>query len=125
MKKNSLDVFGQLLMKYVRDETVSTWDRMIDGQLKGLTAQEVSKKTSDLSEEQLEVIKWMTPKIIDEGLHNLLFMFEECEELFLGLAKEKGRYEDIKEKSDGLSGELYTEDGWIKRFSKERHNEID
>lgn len=31
---------------------------------------------------------------------------------------------DIKQISDGLECELYTEDGWIKRFSKERYDEI-
>lgn len=31
---------------------------------------------------------------------------------------------DIKEDSDGLEGELYTEDGWINRFSKERYEEM-
>lgn len=125
MKKKILDVFGELIMKHVRDETVSTWDRMLDGQMKGLTAQDVNKKVSSFSEEQLEIIKWMIPKIVDQGLHNLLVMFEESDELFLGLNRENGDKEDIKEESDGLSGELYTEDGWIKRFSKERYDELD
>lgn len=32
--------------------------------------------------------------------------------------------ECISEISDGLAGELYTEDGWIQKFSKQRHEEI-
>lgn len=123
MKKNSLDILGQSLMKYVRDETISTWDRMISGNMKGLTAQKVKEKVSGLSEEQLEILKWIIPKIVDQGLHNLLVMFEECEELFLGVNTESGDVEDIKEESDGLAGELYTEHGWITRFSNERYDE--
>ncbi len=123
MEKNSLDVLGQSLMKYVRDETISTWDRMIDGKMKGLTAQKVKEKVSGLSEEQLEILKWIIPKIVDQGLHNVMVMFEECEELFLGVNRDSEEMEDIKEESDGLAGELYTEDGWITRFSNERYDE--
>ena len=123
MEKNSLDVLGQSLMKYVRDETISTWDRMIDGKMKGLTAQKVKEKVSGLSEEQLEILKWIIPKIVDQGIHNVMVMFEECEELFLGVNRDSEEMEDIKEESDGLAGELYTEDGWITRFSNERYDE--
>ena len=32
----------------------------------------------------------------------------------------KFKKENLNDLSDGLSGELYTEDGWIKNYSKER-----
>ena len=31
--------------------------------------------------------------------------------------------ENLNDISDGLAGELYTSDGWIHRFSNERHRE--
>ncbi|WBW96086.1 hypothetical protein [Oceanirhabdus sp. W0125-5] len=123
MEKNSLDILGQSLMKYVRDETILTWDKMIEGDMKGVTAQKVEERLSNFSEEDLESVKWIISKIVDQGLHNLLAMFEECEELFLGVKVDSGEIEDIKEESDGLSGELYTEDGWITKFSKQRYDE--
>ena len=125
MEKKFLHLFGQILMKYVRDETISTWDMMLEGKMKGLTAQEVTSKMSSFSSEQVEILKWMLPKIVDQNLHNLLIMFEENDELFLGVNSENGELEEIKEISDGLAGELYTEDGWIQRFSKERYDEIE
>lgn len=51
-------------------------------------------------------------------MHNMLFMIEEHEEIEL-LYKE----ENIAEKSDGLSGELYTEDGWIEKYSKKLYED--
>lgn len=123
MEKKSLDILGQFLMKYVRDETISNWDSIVNGKMKGITAQKVKERIANLNEEQLETLKWIIPKIVDQGLHNLLVMFEECEELFLGVNTESGEVEDIKEESDGLAGELYTEDGWITQFSKERYDE--
>lgn len=119
MSKNELEYFGEKLMKEVRDETISTLDMMIDGRMKGSTAQQVKEKISILNEEQLDIIKWLIPKITDIGLHNLLVMIEQNDDIKV-LVKEN----DIKEISDGLDGELYTEDGWIERLSDERYEEI-
>ena len=55
----------------------------------------------------------MIPEIVDFSLDSMLFMFEghpDLQLVFQGV--------DLKEVSDGLSGELYTEDGWIQKFSK-------
>lgn len=116
MSKNELEYFGEKLMREVRDETISTLDMMIDGRMKGSTAQQVKEKISILNEEQLDIIKWLIPKITDIGLHNLLVMIEQNDDIKV-LVKEN----DIKEISDGLDGELYTEDGWIERLSDERY----
>ncbi len=45
----------------------------------------------------------------------MLFMIEVQDEIELLFKKE-----NLNDLSDGLSGELYTEDGWIKNYSKER-----
>lgn len=119
MNENILDYFGNKLMKEVRDETISSLDMMIDGKMKGITAQQVREKISTFNEEQLMTIKWLIPKIIDLNLHNLLMMIEQNDDIKVMVGDN-----DIKEDSDGLEGELYTEDGWISRFSKERYEEI-
>ena len=125
MEDKSLEFFGQKLMKYVRDETISTWNMILEGKMKGLTAQEVNSKMASFNSEQIEVLKWMLPKIVDQNLHNMLFMIEENEEVFLGINSDNGKLEELKELSDGLAGELYTEDGWIQKFSSERYDEIE
>lgn len=120
MKDNTLDLFGELLIKQVRDETISEWDMILNGKMKGVTAKEVKNRISSFNQEQLEVLKWIVPQIVDLNLHNLLFTIEESDELFVAIDDK-----EIKEESDGLAGELYTEDGWIRRFSNERYDEID
>lgn len=119
MSKNILDYFGSKLMKEVRDETISSLDMIIDGTMKGITAQQVREKISIFNEEQLIIIKWLIPKITDLSVHNLLMMIEQNDDIKVMVDDN-----DIKEESDGLEGELYTEDGWISRFSKERYEEI-
>ncbi|RDU23586.1 epimerase [Anaerosacchariphilus polymeriproducens] len=119
MSENILDYFGNKLMKEVRDETISSLDMMIDGKMKGSTAQQIRGKISTFNEEQLMTIKWLITKITDLSIHNLLMMIEQNDDIKVMVDDN-----DIKEDSDGLEGELYTEDGWISRFSKERYEEI-
>jgi hypothetical protein len=123
MINNVLDYFGETLMESVRDRTISNWDKILDGKMKGFSAQQVREKIEGFSEEQKEILKWMIPKIVDVGLHNFLAMVEECKNINVEVVS-NGESGNIRELSDGLAGELYTEDGWISKFSKERYEEI-
>ena len=123
MNENVLDYFGKILMSDVRDETITSLDMMLNGKMKGITAQQVREKITGFSDEQLEVLIWLIPKITDTCLHNLLVMLEQNNELKV-LLNDGNANTDIKQISDGLECELYTEDGWIRRFSKERYDEI-
>lgn len=123
MSGNVLNKFGELLMKDVRDKTISHWDMILDGRMKGISGQQVKAKIDSFSDEQIEVLKWLIPKVIDENLHNLLTMVEENETIKVEVWNHH-LSGNVKELSDGLAGELYTEDGWISRFSKERYDEF-
>lgn len=57
-----------------------------------------------------------TVAIVDTTLHHLLWTVEQ-EDLIEFTFKEDDQIVNINEISDGLAGELYTEDGWISRFS--------
>ena len=111
--ENILDEFGKILIKEVRDNVINAMNERIDGERKGITAQLIKKKIAILNNEQIEILKWLIPEIVDFSLDSMLFMFEghpDLQLVFQGV--------DLKEVSDGLSGELYTEDGWIQKFSK-------
>ncbi len=54
---------------------------------------------------------------IDDCLHEFLFMLENnSDNLELVFTASDGSPINIVETSDGLCGELYTEDGWIEKF---------
>ena len=122
MNENVLDYFGEILMLEVRDRTIRNWDMILDGKMKGSVAQQVRDKMLNFNREQIEVLKWLIPQIVDLNLHNLLAMVEEHNEIKLGVYDGETN-KNINEISDGLAGELYTEDGWIKRFSENRYDE--
>lgn len=117
MDKHSdiLDDFGETLITDVRDTTIRNYIKMFDGTMKGLTAKQVRERLSDFDEEQMETVKWLLSKIVDTSLHNMMFMLEQNSENIEVLYKGQ----NINELSDGLCGELYSEDGWIEKFSKE------
>ncbi|WP_297422742.1 hypothetical protein [Clostridium sp.] len=123
MNENVLDYFGEKLMLCVRDETIIKWDMILDGKMKGITAQQVSEKMINFNREQIEVLKWLIPKIVDTNIHKFLAMLEEHNEIKVEIYDGQNN-NNINEISDGLAGELYTEDGWIKRFSEKRYDGI-
>ena len=116
---DKVELFGKILISEVRDETISSLDMMISGKMQGVTAKAIREKLVSFDKEQLEVLEWLLPKVVDLNLHNMLFMLEEHDNITVVVDNE-----DIKSTSDGLAGELYTEDGWISKFSNERYQEL-
>lgn len=110
-----LDVFGEILMKRVRDEAIEQWEKTIQGELKSQECQRLHNLIS--SSGQSEMFNDLVPKIVDTTLHHLLWTFEQNELIDINVANGDSKQISIKEISDGLAGELYTEDGWISRFS--------
>ena len=71
-----------------------------------------------LSADDREILVDLIPGIVDTVLHHLLWTAEQQSDLQLGIKTDHG-IESLREISDGLPGELYTDEGWIARFSKE------
>jgi hypothetical protein len=124
MPQEDLDKFGALLMHRVRDVSISEMDQGLKGKAKDI----ISKRLRDiLTAKDLEVddkILKMVPLIVDTTLHYVLWMFESEEELTISIRTSPQSVENIVELSDGLSGELYSSEGWVARFSEERADEI-
>ena len=109
---NALNEFGEIFMKETRDVTINSMNKKIDGTMKGASAKEIQEKIIDFTDEQKEILKFIVTQTVDTALDSFLFMLEQHEEISL-------LYDDVNlnDESDGLSGELYTEDGWIEKYS--------
>lgn len=118
-----LDDFGKTLISEVRDRSISEIDMLLDGKMKGITAQIFKSKLKSFGKEQIEVIKWLIPQLVDINLNNTLEMIDSNNSIDVKITYNNSQY-SIKELSDGLSGELYTSDGWIQKFSNERYEEL-
>ncbi|AIQ54615.1 hypothetical protein [Paenibacillus sp. FSL R7-0331] len=126
--KEKLDMFGELVINQVRDSTIEQWEKMLTGQLKSKRAVNVYEEAkSKLDGPALEMVMGLVNQIVDSTLHNFLELFEQEEKiklLFMGSGSKEDTGEvEIKEISDGLAGELYTEDGWILKYSQKPYRE--
>ncbi|MGG4443728.1 epimerase [Brevibacillus fortis] len=124
MSKKALDFFGEALMSKVRDEAIIHWDYVTNGKMKGEHSEQIYNQLSEFTPEQRELVQRMIPKVVNTTLHYLLWMLEQEEAIDVAVKLESEEVESIREISDGLTGELYTEDGWFERFSKQRYEEL-
>ncbi len=108
-----LNDLGSTIMKLVRDRSIDKFDGIRSGSLRSQRAIELHKLLSSFDEQQKEIIKTLVIECVDNTIFNFLFMFEEDQDKELFVSGINAN--DI---SDGLSGELFTEDGWIAKFSK-------
>lgn len=112
---NVLDEFGRIFITETRDISIRNMDKMIDGTMKGDGTKVIQDKIINFTDEQKEILKFIVSQTVDNVLDSFLFMVEQHEDIGL-------LYDNINlnEESDGLSGELYTEDGWIEKYSSQR-----
>lgn len=112
---NNLSNFGDLFIKSVRDNTLFVLEGIINGHMQSPVDKEMHEMINRMSSENIEILKAVGYRMIDLALHNVLFMFENNPDW--KLTNEDVGVADLNELSDGLSGELYTTDGWIRQFS--------
>lgn len=119
MSKDVLDQFGTLLMEWVRDWSIEELDNLIHGNEKAPEQKKLGRQFKSLSSVSEEALEKLVPIAVDITLHYFLWLIEENQNLDLVLKTPNG-IQSLKSESDGLSGELYSSNGWIARFSKQR-----
>lgn len=120
MSNAALDKFGRALVQNVRDEAISDWAMIVSGQMISERAQEVRDRLSTLSTEQQHAVTSLVPEVVDTVLHHLLRFLEEEVDVEVAVNADGGRVPSLRDVSDGLPGELYTDEGWIARFGESK-----
>jgi len=121
VSKEALDKFGSFLMKDVRDRTIRHWDMVLSGTMKDEESQRLYSAVAPLSADAKKILSEIVPKIADTSLHTLLQSLDDEDDIEVAISADGGRVESIRDVSDGLAGELYSDQGWFARFSEERH----
>ncbi|EAC5859280.1 TPA: epimerase [Listeria monocytogenes] len=114
MDKSNLTMFGEEFITSSRDRSIRHLNSLLNQEIKAPSLQDIQYKLSTMNEEEKEFITLLGVMIVDNTLFNVLTMFEQSEDKLTLLAN----HENIVETSDGLAGELFTEDGWISKFSQ-------
>ena len=118
MSKPALDKFGELLISKVRDGTIQHWMMIADGRMKGERSLQLRERLCTMTDHDGGIAMALVPEVVDSVLHNLLTMLEQAEDLKIAIELGDQTVVNLREVSDGLSGELYSDEGWIARFSQ-------
>jgi hypothetical protein len=122
MATTPLEDFGRLLITRVRDEAIEQWDMILDGRMKDEDSQRLHRELRS-QPAVAEALARRVPEIVDTTLHHLLWTLEQARSIEVTVHGSEGSVREISKESDGLPGELYGPDGWIARFSQQRHSQ--
>jgi hypothetical protein len=118
MDKEALEQFGSEFIERTRDVVVDQFLMMKAGEMNSSDAKEINAllKSFDLS--QQAIIEKIVLQFIDRTLHKVLFLFEDSDQWAIADkdAVEEREMGHIAEISDGLTGELYGDNGWLAKF---------
>ena len=116
MDCKSLDKFGAFLMRNLRDKAIDSHDRLARCAFKAPKLQNLQKALAAMDEEQRQIVRTCVIDALDTGLHDFLFALQEHYDFDNEISVfVEGK--NVVELSDGLQGELFSEDGWFARFS--------
>jgi hypothetical protein len=117
-KKEILNEAGKRIISFVRDDAICDYEQLESGELKPPDDQDLHRRLRSLPKEHIALVREIAIRMVDQTLHNCLWMLEGGEGLELLFKTGDGEVVNLTELSDGLAGELYSEEGWIAKFSK-------
>jgi hypothetical protein len=123
-KQPVLDEFGQLLMAQVRDQTLADLQRVVSGKMADESSRNLFDEFKKLNPESCEFVKKLLVVTVDAAIARFLYFLDDFQ-IEVRFRTSEGEQHDVRAISDGLHGEIWTEDGWIKRFSKFNADSMD
>lgn len=115
--KKVLDAFGRHLIESSRDGSIEEFDLIASGKMKSVEAKYFYEELSKIDPINHPFIRTLIVSMVDRTLHNFLSMVEEEEDIDIVFVNGNDRI-SLKKISDGLAGELFSENGWISKFSE-------
>lgn len=120
--KDILDDFGKKIVENLFDPSIGNLTSLRTKENPPVIFKDYADLFKNLNEHDFNVLKRYLRESIGNAMFNFLKVFEEHPE-FKILYEEDGKQVDLTKISEMLKAEPITENGWIKRFSKEPKNE--
>lgn len=117
---NDLEKFGEVVVHDLRDAALNHFLDIEAARLKSESCLELSRELSKFSKKQIAIMRKLVSECVDKGVHDFLFALEEQKN---GITIHVDG-NDVSKQSDGLQGEIFTEDGWFEQFSQHKENGI-
>lgn len=117
-----LDKFGKIFVQGTRDTMLEELERLFARQAKAPALQDLQESLQSFSDAERNVIRELVDELAITSMHAFLFSLQESSDLDEGIELRVDGQE-IAKISDGLHGEIFTDEGWIKRFSRYVYDE--
>lgn len=115
-KESPLDTFGAFLMVNLRDRGIDALGSLLAAHWKAPSLQKLQAELQSLTDAQRVLVRRAFVEALDSAIHDFLFALQE-ESDSGGAVRVRVRGKDVASLSDGLHGELFSEEGWFARFS--------
>ncbi|ULC60852.1 hypothetical protein MBM09_07585 [Flaviramulus sp. BrNp1-15] len=112
MDNNALDKFGELIVANCIDNGLDKFQNLTEGKINAPSLKKLQDQIKLLNNNNIEIIKNLLSEILVSTTHDFLFAIQENDDIQIIVDNQ-----NICKSSDGLHGELFTEEGWIKKFS--------
>ncbi|MFC0779273.1 hypothetical protein [Flavobacterium sp. HJSW_4] len=119
---NSLELFGDFLVKNLRDKGIKNAETLLNNKSKSPSLLKLQSELNNFSEPQKALIKEVVIKSIDTAIHDFLFAIQELSD-FENNIQILVNGQNIVELSDGIHGESFSDDGWNAKYSEYGINE--
>lgn len=113
---NELDIFGRLIVKRLRDRSLQHCESLQVEWYRAPRLAKLQSRLAALTDEQRALVAECVQECTDNAIHDFLFTLGEGEWEGVEVRCTVGGV-DVGERSDGLQGEPYGDNGWYRRFS--------
>ena len=113
----SLEKFGEFVVATFRDTAIDKIDGLLIGRWKAPGLLALQADLANMTTEEHLIVRRCVLEVVDGSLHDFLFALHESHDGDQGIAVIVDG-QNVAALSDGLQGELYSDDGWFSRFSK-------
>jgi len=111
--QSDLETFGEFFVNNTIDKGLDRLYALRNNKIQSPSTEELRNQLSKLSEDEFKVVENSVINVLMTTLHDFLFQLEENSESIELMVNSK----DVLTLSDGLAGELFSDEGWINKNS--------
>ena len=119
---NTLDKFGKFFVQNTRDQALLDYEKIIANKWKAPALIELQNEVSKMDADSKKIMSEVIDRIIITTMFNFLVSIQQSHDINEGIEVICDG-ESIAEISDGLHGELFSDEGWIKKYSRYEYHE--
>ncbi|MBI9056213.1 hypothetical protein L3049_10045 [Labilibaculum sp. DW002] len=114
--KKPLDTFGRFIIENLFDQGIRKFQRLSNEEIKTPSLLTLQQNLRTFNKNEIEIIQELIIEIMTSSTHDFLFAIQEQTDLDENIQMNVEN-ENVADLSDGLHGEIFTESGWVKKYS--------